>query len=344
MSDLRGFVDLQVNGFNGVGFSDVDLDEAAATTALHDVIRDGTAIVLPTMLTADEAVYARNLPLLSRIISGRDLSPHCPGLHLEGPFLSPSVGAAGAHNPLWTRQGDVALLERLQEWADGRIRLLTIAPGIPGALSIIQRARQLNIVVSLGHHVAHTDELKQAVDAGATLLTHLGNGLPHMIDRHRNPLIDGLAEDRLQAMIIGDGHHVPWNLLSVMLRAKGLDQCCLVSDAAPIANNPPGTYTCMGSTGVISANGRLANPANGYLLGSSYTIRRVVNATQAALHLSDGEMYQLAVTNPQRFIGLPQREIGDLPRNAAGEWQPQTSFLPDSYSSADSISEVKSSC
>ena len=321
MNVLRGFVDLQVNGFCGVGFADPDLSDDTATAALRGLVSDGTAMMLPTLVTAPTAVYARNLPLLARVIASAEFAAHCPGLHLEGPFLCPSDGAAGAHQPALMRQADPAFLDQLWNWSHGRIRLITIAADIAGAPALIAHARRLGITVSLGHHAADSDDLARAVDAGATALTHLGNGLPHLIDRHHNPLIAGLAEDRLQAMVIGDGHHLPWNLLRVILRAKGLERCCLVSDAAPIANHPPGTYACLGATGEISAEGRLSNPATGYLMGSSFTLRRVVNATRRALGLDDATMQRLAVENPLRLIGHACTTIANLPRSVDGDWQ-----------------------
>lgn len=322
MSTLRGFVDLQVNGFRGVGFSDPDLTEERAASALHGLITDGTALLLPTVITSEPVLYERNLPLLARLIASPEFAPHCPGLHLEGPFLSPLPGAAGVHPPRCMQAGDVDLLDRLQDLAHGRIRLITVAPGIPGATALISRARRLGMTVSLGHHLADGEDLARAVDAGATALTHLGNGLPHLVDRHRNPLIDGMAEDRLTAMVIGDGHHLPWNLLKVILRAKGVSRCCLVSDAAPVADNPPGVYACLGGSAALDAQGRLSDPATGYLMGSSFTIRRVVNATRRALALDDATMHRLAIANPLALIGLPQPDIADLPRDPAGDWLP----------------------
>jgi N-acetylglucosamine-6-phosphate deacetylase len=135
-------------------------------------------------------------------------------------------------------------------------------------------------------------------------------------------LIDGMAEDRLTAMVIGDGHHLPWPLLKVILRAKGVARCCLVSDAAPVADNPPGTYPCLGGSAALDDQGRLSDPATGYLMGSSFTIRRVVNATRRALRLDDTTMYRLAVANPLALIGQPQPEIAALPRDADGDWLP----------------------
>lgn len=318
---LAGFVDLQVNGYRGVDFSAPDLAEDAAVAAIRGLVADGTAILLPTVITADEGVYARNLPLLAGVISRPEFARHAPGLHLEGPFLCRREGAAGAHNPSWMRPGDPAYLDRLQAWAGGRIRLLTVAPDIADAARLIGHARGLGITVSLGHHLGTAADIAAACAAGATAHTHLGNGLPHLIDRHANPIVDALAEDRLVACVIGDGHHLPWNLLKVILRAKGVERCALVSDASSLAGLPPGTYPCFGATAEIAANGRLSNPATGYLMGSAQTLRQVVNASRAALGLDDRTIHRLAVANPLRLVGLPPaRGLPGLPRAADGSW------------------------
>lgn len=316
---LRGFVDLQVNGYRMVDFSDPAVTEDAVVAAWRGLIADGTALFLPTLITADQAVYARNLPLLTRLAARPEFAPHIGGLHLEGPFLSPCVGAAGAHHAAWMRLAEPAILDELQRLAGGGIRLLTIAADVPGAPALIQHARRLGITVSLGHQLAAATQLAQAAVAGATALTHLGNGLPHQVDRHRNPLLDGLAEDRLHAMVIGDGHHLPWGLLRTILRTKGAARTILVSDASPLAGMPPGDYPCFGATARLSPDGRLFNPATGYLMGSSSTIRQVVNASRAALGLDDATCHALAVTQPLALIGLT-RAIGSLPRAADGSF------------------------
>lgn len=335
---LRGFVDLQVNGYRGVDFTAPELDMDAAVLAVRGLIADGTALLLPTLRTAPDTVYARNLPLLAGMMRRPEFADHLPGFHLEGPFLCRREGAAGAHDPELMRAADPAHLDRLQGWAAGRIRLITIAPDIDGAAALISHAVRLGITVSLGHHLGSADAIAAAADAGATCLTHLGNGLPHLIDRHRNPLIDGLADDRLAACLIGDGHHLPWNLVKVILRAKGLDRCALVSDAAPVAGLPPGTYPCCGATAVLTREGRLANPASGYLMGSASTIRQVVNATRRALGLADDTMRRLAVVNPLRLIGLePPVGLSPLQRDADGDWLPVAGMSPPMISGQRSL-------
>lgn len=320
---MRGFVDLQVNGYRGICFSSPELDEAAAETALRGLIADGTAILLPTVVTTAATVYERNLPLLARVIARPEFAEHIPGLHLEGPFLSRAEGAAGVHNPLWMQEGTPAAFDRMQELAGGRIRVLTVAPEIDGAIGLIRHARQAGVVVSLGHSAADEAAFAAACDAGATALTHLGNGLPHLINRHRNPLYSGLSEDRLCAGVIGDGHHLPWRLLQIILRVKGLDNCVLVSDASSLAGMPPGRYECFGGQVAIEADGRLHNLQSGYLAGSAFTIRQVANATRAGLGLDDAAMHRLAVANPLRLIGHTVPDgITSLPRAADGSWLP----------------------
>jgi N-acetylglucosamine-6-phosphate deacetylase len=319
MPARRGFVDLQVNGLRGVDFAAPDLTEAQVVEALRGLIADGTAVLLPTVITAAAAVYERNLPMITAIAGRPEFAPHVPGLHLEGPFLSPKPGAAGAHNPAWMQAAEPAALDRLQSLARGRIRLLTIAAEIPGAPALIAHARTLGITVSLGHSLAGFAETAAARAAGAAALTHLGNGIPHQIDRHSNPVYAGLAEDTMTAMVIGDGHHVPWDLVRLMLRVKGSERFVLVSDASPMAGMPPGTYPCLGATAVISPEGRLYNPATGYLMGSSATIRQVVNASRKALGLDDATIHALAIANPLRLIGEPvPAGLPDLPRDADG--------------------------
>ena len=119
--------------------------------------------------------------------------------------------------------------ERWQELARGHIRLLTIAAERRGAAQLCAHAVAMGITVSLGHQLATADDIDACAAAGATLLTHLGNGCPAMIDRHRNHLWPALAEERLSAMLISDGQHLPPAAISTFLRAKGLARVCAKS-------------------------------------------------------------------------------------------------------------------
>lgn len=301
---IPGYVDLQVNGFRGTDFSGPDLTEDAFAAACRDLLARGTAALLPTLITSPEDLYRRNLPLIARVMSRPEFAGRLPGIHLEGPFISPVPGAVGAHNPAWVRPPDADLLARLQEWAGGRIRLLTVAADVPGMEPLVRRAVGMGITVGLGHHLAGEEDLKRMAGAGATILTHLGNGLPGVLPRHENPIWAGLACDVLAATIITDGHHLPPAVIRTMLRAKGVGRVAVISDASPLAGMPPGRYTAAGMGDVVlEPSGRLHIPAKGCLAGSSATMPECMAYLESLGFLTPEELEAVGFHNPLRMIG-----------------------------------------
>jgi N-acetylglucosamine-6-phosphate deacetylase len=263
---VNGWIDLQINGWGGVDFADPGLDASAAQRACVAIRATGTAGFLATLITSPASVYARNLPLLAALDD-----PGLLGLHLEGPFFHPEGGALGVHAPALCRPADPDLLAHWQDLARGRIRLITLGADLPGAPALTAAARRLGIAVSLGHHMADARQLAACADAGATALTHLGNGVPLRIDRHDNPIWAGLAETRLAVMVIADGHHLPSAVLRSFALAAG-DRLVLVSDASPIAGCGPGSYRCFGRDVLLSPAGRLEDCASGGFAGSAASL------------------------------------------------------------------------
>ena len=206
---LPGFVDLQVNGFRGVDFSGPALSADAFARACRDLLARGTAAFLPTMITSTLDTYRRNLPLIADAICRAEFRGRLLGIHLEGPFISAEPGAVGVHDPSLVRPPDARLFDELQDLAGGCVRLLTIAAELPGAADLARHAAARGVAVSLGHQMAGELEIKRLTSAGASALTHLGNGVPNVLPRHDNPIWAGLAADGLSAMIIADGHHLP---------------------------------------------------------------------------------------------------------------------------------------
>jgi N-acetylglucosamine-6-phosphate deacetylase len=231
------------------------------------------------------------------------------GLHLEGPFISRQPGAVGAHNPRHVRVPDVSLLQDMIAWANGHLRMITVAAELPHAGELARCAADQGITVSLGHTLATADDVQRLVQAGATALTHLGNGVPNSLPRHENPIWAGLAEDALSAMLIADGHHLPAPVLKVMLRAKGVDRCIVVSDAAPVAGLPPGTYTTLGNRAVLEPSGRLHNPDKGCLVGSSATMLDCMNHVAKQRWLSLEDLINIGIRNPLRLINVEKGAI-----------------------------------
>jgi N-acetylglucosamine-6-phosphate deacetylase len=306
---IPGFIDLQVNGYLGVDFSSPDLTEESFTYACKSLLKVGAAAFLPTLITSPLETYERNLPILASVMARDEFFGRMPGIHLEGPFISPEPGAVGAHNPSWVREPEVYIFKQINTWAKHSIRLLTLAAERTGADELTRYAAGEGVVVSNGHSLATPADLQRLAQAGATALTHLGNGLPHLLHKFNNPLWAGLADDHYTAMLIGDGHHLPDGVLQAMIRAKGISQTIIVSDAAPIAGLPPGRYTTLGNEVVLEDSGLLHHSQKGFLVGSSATLLVCMNhlASQGIFSLDD--LLNLGFYNQLRLMNIPASSI-----------------------------------
>ncbi|MDF1515648.1 MAG: N-acetylglucosamine-6-phosphate deacetylase [Anaerolineae bacterium] len=311
MTMYSGFVDLQVNGYKGVDFSDPALTESQFLTAAEGVLASGTAAFLPTLITSPKEVYHRNIPLIASIISRQKYRGKILGIHLEGPFISAEPGAVGAHTPEHVKKPDLGFLSELLNLAQGTIKLLTIAAELPGIEELIKYAASQHITVSVGHSLFTTLTLNSAVEAGAQALTHLGNGLPNMLPRHPNPLWAGLACDDLTAMLITDGHHLPDEVIKTAVRVKGVNRLVAVSDASPVAGLPPGPYTFSNNDAILEPSGRFFNPAKQCLVGSSATLLTCMNYLASLAILPVNDLVQIGTINPLNLINMSMNEIDD---------------------------------
>ena len=301
---IPGFVDLQVNGTHGIDFSASDLTRLDCLRAFDLIRNGGTAAFLPTIITSPLDVLLRNLETIARAAVDYEHSAAIAGIHLEGPFLDPTPGAIGAHNPEWVIPPDREVFDGLQDAALGTIRLLTVSAGMQGVEALIEHASLRGVAVSLGHQMAGYEAVRRAADAGSVLLTHLGNGLPHQVNRHENPLYAGLAEDRLCAMLITDGHHLPDELVGIILRVKGAENAIVVSDAAPVVGLPPGRHTTLGNVVEVTPDGLVINPETGYLAGSGRTMLQCMNHLARAGFIAYEDLLRMGIRNPARTLGI----------------------------------------
>ncbi len=324
MTPPPGFVDLQLNGFAGIDFSapGLALDDVRATVAA--LVQRGTVAFCPTIVTAPLDVYDRNLPVLARAMAAPDLRAHLPGIHLEGPFISPHDGPRGAHPKEHVRAPDPALLTHWQDLAHGHIRLLTLAPELDGARELIRTAVQLGITVSIGHSAADDAQLQAAVDAGARASTHLGNAATPAKTPRTSGVFFQLVCDRLMTMCITDGHHLPRPFMIAAVRMTAPERFLVVSDAAPVAGLPPGDYDFVGKRVQLEPSGRIFCPETGTLAGSSATMLDCMNVL-ASLHLLDEQaLWQAGFHNPLALIGADADAVAAL--------APRVHFLNGSFS------------
>ena len=306
---IPGLVDLQVNGFKGVDFSSPDLTEEKFIQTCRMLLNNGTTSFLPTIVTSPENVYRKNLSMIAKVIDIPEFTECLLGVHVEGPFISPEPGAYGVHNPHWIRKPDIKFLDKLIEWAQGKIKIVTIEAEVEGAEELTQYAVSKGITVSLGHQMAIEEDIDRIVRAGATALTHFGNGIPNMIHRHLNPIWAGLDNDNLTAMIIADGHHLPAPVLKSMIRVKGVSRLIIVSDASPLAGIPPGRYKYGGEDVILEENGLLHNIQRNCLAGSSSTMMDCMNHLASLKLMSADELVEAGFYNPLRLIGIDSHHI-----------------------------------
>lgn len=296
--------DLQINGFMGVDFAAPDLTGDQFLKTAEHIFESGTVLFLPTIVTSSKEVYLRNLGIMRQAAESHGLLKQIPGAHLEGPFISPKPGAVGAHIPEYVIPPDPAFFDEIMDRSGGYVKLLTVAAEIPGMEEFIPHAVSRGVVVSCGHQLAGSEDLKRAAKAGAKLLTHLGNGCPNQIDRHHNMIWAGMACDDLTAMIITDGHHIPAELIKCIFRTKGADRIIVTSDAAPIAGFPPGRYNCWNNDAVLEPDGLFHNPEKGCLVGSSASMNDCAAFLRTLDFVTEEDIVKMTRTNPLKMIGM----------------------------------------
>ncbi len=295
--ELPGFFDLQVNGFAGIDFNGAGLSEPRVTEALERMRATGVTRCLPTLITSSFEQFAASARVLSRMSH-----PAIAGIHMEGPYLSPEDGPRGAHPREHVVNPSVEDFERRQDAAGGRIALVTLAPEAPGALAMVEHLAASSVRVAIGHSAATPRQIADAVQAGATLATHLGNGCAQLLPRHPNAIWELLAADGVHASLIVDGHHLPPATVKAMVRAKGTARTILVTDAIAAAGCAPGRYSIGGVSCELGADGRVSLTGTPYMAGSALTMDRAVGLASRFTGLPLDAVAPMASTNPAAYM------------------------------------------
>lgn len=307
-----GFLDLQLNGYGGADFN---LDAWAAPGeapepvdhVFNSAARAGTPLLCPTITTnSRERIVAALERLCRRMGESREIDDAVLGFHVEGPYISPEDGPRGAHPRPHVRPPDWDEFQRFQEAAEGRIRILTLAPEISGALPFIERVAETGVVVALGHTGASPQVIRDAVRAGARLSTHLGNGCSATIHRHESFLWEQMATDDLTASLILDGHHLPPAAARCIVRAKGPERVVLVSDAVSLGGLPPGRY--LGDRFEVLPGGKVVVPGTPYLAGAGHLLDVCVAHAARVLGVGLGTVIDWVTAVPARLLGLADRK------------------------------------
>jgi N-acetylglucosamine-6-phosphate deacetylase len=296
---LPGLFDLQVNGFGGIDFNAPDLTRDRAAEALDRMRETGVTRCLPTLISSSFDRFAASARVLGQLPH-----PAVAGIHMEGPYISTDEGARGSHPRADVAPASVDDFHRRQDAAGGHIRLVTLAPEVSGALPLIEHLVEAGVRVAIGHTVASPEQIADAIRAGASLATHLGNGCPQMLPRHPNVIWELLAADAVFASLIVDGHHLPPPTVKAMIRAKGPSRTILVTDAVAAAAAAPGRYTLGSVDCELGGDGRVSLPGTPYLAGSSLTLDRAIVNTVRFTGLTLDVVVAMASTIPATCLGM----------------------------------------
>jgi len=309
---IPGLVDLQVNGALGFSFQADHRRHFNDIFAYHNA--HGTTSFLPTLITAAPETLVESLEVLSQYLAG--LTSFYPGIHLEGPFLSPEK--SGAHDPQSLCLPDLSLALRYLDAARGMIRILTLAPELPGAFSVIHEMHQRGVIISAGHTAATYDQLKEAIQHGLSFVTHAGNASdwPHRKVGElgflaSEPGLVGtlISEEDLAGSVIMDSFHFHPALLAPVLKLKGPNRLLLVSDASTVAGCPPGEYQSGGLVVTIHPEGfATSGRGGGWLAGSTITLLDAVVRSVQLGGISLQQAVHMATLGPARRIGIAQNK------------------------------------
>ncbi len=293
-----GFVDLQINGFAGSDFNSPWTTPRQIDDAITAVLSTGVTRFFPTVITGAPEEMLGALRNLAAARESLQNGPAMEAFHVEGPHISPEDGPRGAHPARWVRPPDLNEFRRLQEAARDHIRLVTLAPEWPEAPRYIEQVVRQGVVVSIAHTRASAQQIADAVAAGATLSTHLGNAADSVLPRRDNYIWQQLAEDRLAASFIVDEHHLSDPFLRVALRAKGIERSVLVTDE-------------------LTEDDRVVLRGGTRLAGSSLRMDRAVANVMKLAGVSLAQAVTMATINAARVGRVPGRLRGIQPGERA---------------------------
>ncbi len=294
-----GFIELQLNGGLGYDFTETPESVSEVATALP---RWGVTSFLPTVITSPTETYLSALRTIKSRMN-QTSGAQILGVHLEGPFLNPQF--RGAHKPEWLQLPTLAKAEAILE--TGALRLLTLAPELPGALEVIEILSKQDVLVSMGHSAATYEQAQAGYEAGARYATHLFNAMPPL--HHRKPgLVNAvLTTPDITGGIIVDGIHLHPSIVQLIYQAKGAASLNLVTDAMAGMGMPSGRYQLSGQSVIVDETSAHLEDAVGTLAGSILTLDAAVRNMAKWSNCGLAQSIQMATLNPADLLNLPNK-------------------------------------
>lgn len=298
--------DIQVNGYFGGDFTNPGITAEELHRTCVALEEDGVDNILATVITDGVDALCHKLSRLVELREQDELAKKiiC-GFHIEGPFINPEVGYVGAHPSECVKPANIEDSKRLLEATAGLTKLITLAPEFDEGMATTRFLADQGITVSAGHCNPSFDQLKAAIDAGLSMVTHLGNGCPVTLPRHDNFIQRVLSlSDKLWCCFIPDGAHVDFFALKNYLKVAGIERSIMVTDAIAAAKLGPGRYTLSGMEIEVDAQGVARKPGSPNLAGATITMPRIRENLSQHLGLDDTQIEMLIDTNPRKAIGI----------------------------------------
>src|SRR5882757_39767 len=299
---VPGFVDLHNHGGGGASFSSGTAEDILTGILTHR--EHGTTTLVASTVTNDLDVLARQAALLSEIVEQGDLA----GIHFEGPFISPC--RKGAHDEDLLRDPHPADVRKLVEAARGTAKMLTLATELPGGIESVRLLTELGAIAAIGHTDATYEQTREAIDAGATVATHLFNAMPPLNHRLPGPIAALLADERVTVELINDGTHLHPAVLELAFTSAGAARVAFITDAMDAAGFGDGMYE-LGPMKVAVREGVARLVEGGSIAGSTLTLDTAFKRAVTLDRLSLPDTVQAISTTPARLLGLADR-VGTL--------------------------------
>ncbi|MDQ0991574.1 N-acetylglucosamine-6-phosphate deacetylase [Streptomyces sp. V3I7] len=299
---VPGFVDLHNHGGGGASFSSGTAEEVLHGIRTHR--RHGTTTLVASTVTDDMDILAAQAGLLSELAEQGDLA----GIHFEGPFISPC--RKGAHAERLLRDPDPALVRKLIDAARGQARMVTLATELPGGIDSVRLLAELGVIAAVGHTDATYEQTVAAIDAGATVATHLFNAMPPLGHRSPGPIAALLQDERVTVELINDGTHLHPAALELAFRHKGAERVAFITDAMDAAGAGDGRYL-LGPLEVEVRGGVARLVDGGSIAGSTLTLDRAFQRAVTVDGLAVEEAVAALSATPARLLGLDDR-VGSL--------------------------------
>lgn len=298
---VPGFIDMHVHGGGGGSFSSADPEECMTVVETHR--RHGTTSMLASTVTGELTDLARQAAVLAELVQQGELA----GIHFEGPFISPA--RCGAHQPGLLRDPDPADVRKLLDAAHGTASMMTVAPELPGGLASVRLLADAGVIAAIGHTDSSYDATREAIDAGATVATHLFNAMPALGHRAPGPVAALLEDERITVELINDGTHLHPAVLQLAVREAGDGRVAFITDAMGAAGMNDGRYP-LGPMQVEVKDGvaRISEgPTAGSIAGSTLTLDRAFQRAITVDGLTVDQAVQALSATPARLLGIDDR-------------------------------------